>query len=67
MADPYTGKVAWSCEEERLYAIPDDVEDKNVSPDECRSVLWVDEAPDDPDDGAGHWELVPEAEDTYPA
>lgn len=62
----YEGKVAWCIEDERLYAIPDDVEDKRVNPDFCRTVLWIDDSPDDPDDLSGHFELVPEAEDTYP-
>lgn len=58
MAESYTGKVAWSSEEGRYYAIPDDVEDKNVNPADCDTVIWIDEAPDDDEDGSGHFELA---------
>lgn len=61
----YGGKVAWCTEQERYYAIPDTTEDRFVNPDKCRTVNWFPDN-DDPDDLGGHFELVPEDEDTYP-
>jgi hypothetical protein len=65
MADEYTGKVAYQMERERYYAIPDHVQDNMVNPDQCRTVNWVPDNDDD-DDPGGHFELVPESEDTFP-
>lgn len=61
----YEGKVAWCTEQDRYYAIPDEVEDRLVNPDKCRTVNWFPDN-DDPEDRGGHFELVPEGEDTYP-
>lgn len=66
MAEEYRGKVAWCIEQERLYAIPDEVQDNLVNPDLMRTVKWIDDTPDDPDSLEGHFELVPEDEDEYP-
>lgn len=65
MAEEYTGKVAWDTAESRYYAIPDEVEDKYVLADDCQTVNWIADN-DDPEDLGGHFELVPESEDTYP-
>jgi len=52
------GKVCWVCEEEQLYLIPDQIQDKYFEYQKHGKLAkWIDDN-DDPDDLGGHFEAM---------